>query len=139
MTEDLHDVRSICTDLINAFAYYIDHHLFDRAVELFADDAVFDRPDGKREGKQAIAMLWENRPEASVTRHLFGAPFFVSISSANAESVTQCTVYQTTHEGDSVAKVAAPLGIAEYTDQFIRTESGWKFVNKKVVPVILQS
>jgi hypothetical protein len=139
VTEDLHDVCIACTDLINAFGYYIDHRLFDSAVELFTDGAVFDRPDGKIEGKQAIAKLWESRPEEIVTRHLFGLPYFISISSDNAKSVTQCTLYRVAREGDAVPKVAAPLGIAEYTDQFIRTESGWQFVNKKVEPVILLS
>jgi hypothetical protein len=139
MTEDLHNVRRACTDLIEAFAYYIDHRLFDSAVELFADSAVFDRPDGKREGKAAIAMLWEDRPDGLLTRHLFGRPFFVSVSSDHAESVTQCTLYQVVHEGDSVPKVDAPLGIAEYTDQFVKTEAGWQFTHKTVTPIILYS
>lgn len=139
MIEESHDPYEACTRLIEAFAYYIDHHQYDRAIDLFTENAVFDRPDGKREGKDAIAMLWENRSENITTRHLFYPPFFINISPERAETVTQCLLYKVVHHGDGTPKVDSPLGIAEYTDSFVKTTTGWKFINKKVTPIILQS
>lgn len=128
-----------CTELVNAFAYFVDHRQFADAVALFAEEGRFVRPDGVRTGHAEISAIWEGRPVTVVTRHLPGVPFFLSIDHNKASSVTQCTIYQAESDGKSPAKVSGPLGVAEFQDDFVNTEGGWKFLKRTVIPVIIES
>ncbi|QFU77204.1 nuclear transport factor 2 family protein [Halioglobus maricola] len=139
MINEFHEDRRQCTDLINAFAYYVDHRLFSDAVSLFSEGGSFIRPDGVKKGHTEIASLWEGRPETVVTRHLVGAPFFLSATGTEAESVTQCTIYQAEGDGKAPPAVKGPIGVAEFHDHFVKTPGGWKFSRREVTPAIIQS
>ncbi len=139
MNREFDHEKSQCEELINAFAYYVDHREFERAVALFVPEGRFIRPDTNKEGHAQIASLWADRPEQVVTRHLAGAPFFLSVSESQAQSITQVTIYQATKNDDGQAVVAGPIGVAEFCDLFINTEDGWKFEERKVVPAIIQA
>jgi ketosteroid isomerase-like protein len=130
-------VRRACADVISAFAYYVDHREFAKAVDLFAVDAIFERPDLKAHGREQIAAIFAARPNTVVTRHLCGEPFFLELGSDTARAVTQVTLYNVNHEGEGFPSAQGPNALAEFHDIFKRTADGWKIAHRKGVPVLM--
>jgi hypothetical protein len=139
MNNEYLEERWQCTELVNAFAHFVDYRKFSQAVSLFSEDGKFIRPDGTKSGHAEIASLWEGRPDTVVTRHLVSTPFFLSITDAAAEAVTQCTIYQAEGDGKAPPAVKGPIGVAEFHDRFVKTSDGWKFSERTVTPAIIQS
>jgi ketosteroid isomerase-like protein len=135
--QDQISVRSACADLISKFAYHVDHREFDKAVSLFADDGVFERPDNKSSGRSEIAKIWEGRPISVVTVHICAAPAFIEVSNDRAKSVTYCTLYHLEHEGEGFPKSAGSTAITEFHDEFRLTPDGWRISHRRGVPVLL--
>ena len=128
-----------CIDLIQSFAYFVDHHEFDNAVELFTEDAVFERPDSTAQGREEIAALWAGRSSDVITRHLCGEPYFKRIDEFEAETVTQVVLYQTVREGEGLPVANTPVAMAEFCDQLVKTDAGWKIKHRLGVPVMIIS
>lgn len=137
MSIDHEEARKQCTELINAFAYFVDHREFDNAASLFTEDAVFQRPEGTFSGRAEIAALLNKRPANVITRHLLGTPHFVAVNGNEAKVVTPLTLYQTAHEGEGIPVVTNPVGIAEFQDTLINTNDGWRIANRRGVPVLM--
>ena len=76
MNNEYLEERRQCTELVSAFAHFVDYRKFSQAVSLFSEDGRFIRPDGTKSGHAEIASLWEGRPETVVTRHLVSTLFF---------------------------------------------------------------
>lgn len=139
MSQHLDEIRNQCSQLVHAFAYFVDHREFSEAVALFSDDGEFERPDGHVKGHAEIAALWANRPASIVTRHLCGVAHFTEISATTATAVTPFTLYQTQHDGEGLPQVSKPAGIGEFTDKFILTDNGWKIAHRRGMPVLMYS
>lgn len=140
MSQDIDAVKRECADLIAAFNYYVDHHEFAQAVALFSEDAVFERPDLRAEGRAQIAAIWAGRPATVMTRHICDAPHFLEINADSARAVTPGVLYQATcGENEKVATIKGPTMIAEFHDTFRRTAQGWKIAHRRGVPVFLIS
>ncbi|GAB3377779.1 nuclear transport factor 2 family protein [Spongiibacter taiwanensis] len=138
MADSTADTRAACEALIFNFAYHIDHHEFDLAIDQFANDAVFERPDGALSGHGEMRSFWSGRSPNHVTRHLCHRPHFLETSTGTARAVTQVTLYQAEKaEGAPIAQVAGPMGIVEFHDTFVRGASGWKIAHRKAVPVLI--
>ncbi len=137
MNDEFESVRRACREVIAAFAYHVDHREFDRAVALFAPDAVFERPDLMACGREQIAAIFAGRPESVITRHLCGEPFFVELGADRARAVTQVTLYHAQRAEAPVPTVKGPNAIAEFQDSFERTAEGWKIAHRKGVPVLM--
>lgn len=131
------EARIACADLIARFAYHVDHREFDEAVNLFDKDGVFERPDLTARGHAGIAAIWAERPESIITRHLCGPPCFLEVTDEKVRTVTNFTLYHLTHEGEGLPTCGAPTGIAEFHDEFRRTDAGWRIFRRQGIPVLL--
>ena len=131
--------RRDCIDLIHSFAYFVDHQEFAEAVDLFTEDAVFERPDITANGREEIAAIWAGRSPDVITRHLCGEPYFKRMDESEAETVTQVVLYQTVREGAGLPSANAPVAMAEFRDLLVRTDSGWKIRHRQGVPVMIIS
>ena len=129
--------QAACTNLIAAFAYYVDHREFDRAVALFAGDGRFERPDLVATGHAEIAAIWAGRPETMITRHVCSVPFFREATSERASSVTYFTLYQVEFTGDGLPRCEAPTALCQFEDEFVLTPAGWRIAYRRGAPRIL--
>jgi ketosteroid isomerase-like protein len=140
VSQDIDAVKRECADLITAFNYFVDHHEFDKALALFTEDAVFERPDLRAEGRAQIAAIWAGRPATTMTRHLCDAPHFLEINNDSARAVTPGVLYQASRgENEKVATVKGPAMVAEFHDTFARTAHGWKIAHRRGVPIFMIS
>lgn len=126
-----------CINLVHAFSHFVDHHQFDKAVDLFAEDAIFERPDLTAKGHDQIAAIWAGRSPETITRHICTQPFFTHIDEATAEAVTQVALYHTVRDGDDMPVAQTPVALAEFQDVFVKTDKGWKISRRVGTPVML--
>jgi 3-phenylpropionate/cinnamic acid dioxygenase small subunit len=131
------DGRQACADLVAAFAHYVDHREFGKAVAVFAADAVFARHGGVANGTDEIAAIWADRPETVVTKHLCGVPVFIEVEDDRITAVTPFTLYTLQHEGEGLPTFDKPAAIAEFRDEFRRTDTGWKIARREGVPLMV--
>lgn len=131
------DIELACTRLINQFAVFNDAGRFQELVELFSGDGRYARPiapDAFIVGRADILASFEARPADRVGRHLITN---VVIDVQDPERATGFC-YVTLYSGN-IAQKAEKFGlqaqasqfIGEYADQFILTQQGWKFAERK--------
>jgi len=126
------DAERACTKLILGFAYHLDHRHFAEVAALFTEDGTFDRPGMLAKGREEIAALWHGRPEAFITRHVCGPPFFTLISAEEVCATTYFMLYQAEHAGAGFPDQTRVAAVAEYLDCFRREGGSWKFASRKV-------
>ncbi|WEK42221.1 MAG: nuclear transport factor 2 family protein [Candidatus Sphingomonas colombiensis] len=133
---DAMDVRAECSNIIAGFAAHVDNRRFAEAVALFAPDGIFERPDLTARGHGEIAGLWADRPASFKTRHLCHQTWFEEINADLVRTVTAFTLYQTSHDGEGLPSVPAPIAIAEFHDEFRRFDGAWRIAHRRSVPAM---
>jgi len=126
-----------CTQIVQAFAYFVDNRIFGDAVSLFAEDGAFVRPGHESKGRSEIAEIWKDRPAHARTRHVCCPTYFTEVRPDSAAGVTMMTLYHVEHHGEGLPAFDRPAALVEFHDQFVLTDSGWKIKRRQAVPVMV--
>ncbi|HEX4091537.1 MAG TPA: nuclear transport factor 2 family protein [Trebonia sp.] len=114
--------------LVVEIAWRIDHGQADTVWELFVPDGVLAASGAPLIGHEAIRDWGRARVAAAVrTRHICSGMRFTDAGDGRAVGSTLLTVFQQHGEGRGPA---VPSVVGEDTDEFIRTEAGWRFVSR---------
>ena len=118
-----------CTRLCHDFAWMVDHLDYAGFVGLFALEGVFERGGQRSEGHEAIRAFLDARPSGRTTRHLCGN---IRVDMTGADTATgRCLALMYASAGsDAPLPVSAPL-VVDYTDDFVLTARGWKFLHRR--------
>ena len=125
-----------CAKLANAFAYYLDRNMGKELAALFTEDGEFKRPGLVVKGHAEFLAWTEKRLSDPETRHLASSPVFISGDEHAAKSVSYFTAYRARKTGASLPEYDGPVGIAEYHDDYSKTEEGWRIALRKVFLVM---
>jgi hypothetical protein len=114
--------------LVEEISWRIDHGRADSVWELFVPDGVLATSGAPLVGHDAI-RAWGTARVASAarTRHIVSGMRFTDGGDGRATGSTLLTVF--IHEGDGPGP-AIPSVVGEDTDEFVRTDAGWRFVSR---------
>ena len=135
---ELH-VEAELMKLSHDFAYYMDHAEYEKLIELFVPDAVFDRILHVHRGHDEIRAGLAERSTEIVTRHVTTNFHFTHLSADEVEGV----VYNMSYYGAMRApgELPAPYGgagmLLEFHDRYVRTTTGWRFARRVARAVLL--
>ena len=114
--------------LVVEFAWRVDHSQADRVWELFVPDGALDTSGTPLAGQDAIRDWGRARAASTVqTRHICSCMRFTYRGDGRASGSTLLTVFM--HDGEGRGP-AVPAVVGEDTDEFIRTDAGWRFVSR---------
>jgi hypothetical protein len=122
--------------LVEEISWRIDHGRADSVWELFVPDGVLATSGAPLVGHNAI-RAWGRARVASTarTRHIVSGMRFTSDGDGRATGSTLLTVFMHA-DGDGDGDVGPGLGsavpsvVGEDTDEFVRTDAGWRFVSR---------
>lgn len=115
--------------LVVEIAWRIDHGQADTVWELFVADGVLDTSGAPLIGHDAIRDWGRARAASTVTtRHICSGMRFIDHGNGRATGSTLLTVFMHDGEGRSPA---IPAVVGEDTDEFVRTDGGWRFVSRR--------
>ena len=113
--------------LVVEIAWRIDHGQADTVWELFVPDGILNSSGTPLVGHDAIRE-WGRARVASTVRTRHSARMrFIDRGTGRATGSTLLTVFM--HEGDGRGP-AVPAVVGEDTDEFIRTDVGWRLVSR---------
>jgi hypothetical protein len=115
--------------LVEEISWRIDHGRADSVWELFVPDGVLAAGGTPLIGHDAI-RAWGRARAASAarTRHIISGMRFTDGGEGRATGSTLLTVF--IHEGEGRGP-AIPSVVGEDTDEFVRTDAGWRFVSRR--------
>jgi SnoaL-like domain len=114
--------------LVVEIAWRIDHGQADRVWELFVPDGVLNSSGTPLAGHDAIRNWGEARIASTMrTRHICSGMRFIDRGNSKATGSTLLTVFM--HDGGGRGP-AVPAVVGEDTDEFIRTDVGWRFLSR---------
>jgi hypothetical protein len=114
--------------LVVEISWRIDHGQADSVWELFVPDGVLDASGTPLVGHDAIRSWGRARVVSTVqTRHICSGMRFTGRGNGQATGSTLLTVFM--HHGDGRGP-ALPAVVGEDTDEFIRTDAGWRFASR---------
>jgi len=131
--DEVQSAELACSKLCNQFAVFNDGGRHDDLAALFTEDGRYARPtdpDNFVSGKTAILAAFKSRPQDKITRHLI-TNIIVDVTGANtARGICYVTLFNgsTNNPAEKFGFKANPaILIGEYHDEFVLTESGWRF------------
>lgn len=114
--------------LVVEIAWRIDHGRADSVWELFVPEGVLATSGTPLVGQDAIRAWGRERVASSVrTRHICSGMRFIDCGDGRATGSTLLTVF--IHDGDGRGP-ATPSVVGEDSDEFVRTDAGWRFVSR---------
>ncbi len=114
--------------LVEEISWRIDHGRAESVWELFVPDGVLATSGAPLVGHDAIRAWGRTRvASAARTRHIISGMRFTDSGDGRVTGSTLLTVF--IHEGDRRGP-AIPSVVGEDTDEFVRTEAGWRFVSR---------
>jgi hypothetical protein len=114
--------------LVEEISWRIDHGRADSVWELFVPDGVLATSGAPLVGHDAIRAWGKARAaSAARTRHIVSGMRFTDAGDGRATGSTLLTVF--IYEGDGHGP-AIPSVVGEDTDEFVRTNAGWRFVSR---------
>lgn len=127
-----------CIALSNAFAYHLDRRDYFALAQLFAPNGVWIRHYIRLEGRAQIIAALQQRPAEQFTRHMTTGFHFTEVTETTAKSVS-CNMSYYSFEA---AKLPAPYKPAQgmlldFVDTFIKTEEGWRFLERDTQMVLV--
>jgi hypothetical protein len=118
--------------LVVEIAWRIDHGQADRVWELFVADGVLETGGTRLVGHDAIRDWGRARVASTAqTRHICSGMRFTDRGSGRATGSTLLTVF--IHDGDGRGPTV-PTVVGEDTDEFVRTDAGWRFASRTFCP-----
>lgn len=131
------DAHHACEQLINDFAWHVDHGDYAAVLNLFIDEEpCFERPDREVRGRDAIRAMLDARPTDRVTRHVCTN----IVLFAEAEKIIRGRCYVTLYSVeigpfDSAGGEPSVGLLGEYHDRFLLTPSGWRIDHRKAIVI----
>lgn len=122
-----------CQRLIHELALHTDAGDYERALDLFSDDAVMDRDGERFSGMDALRAAYAARPVGRMTRHILANTVVRLTGPDDAEATSYVTVYRHTPARPADGppfRVSGPDVLGEYRDRFRRTGDGWRLVER---------
>jgi hypothetical protein len=114
--------------LVVEIAWRIDHGQADTVWELFVPDGILNSSGTPLVGHDAIRGWGRARVASTVrTRHICSGMRFIARGTGRATGSTLLTVFM--NEGDG-RRPAVPAVVGEDTDEFIRTDVGWRLLSR---------
>jgi SnoaL-like domain len=114
--------------LVNEIGWRIDHGRADTVWELFVPEGVLAAGGTPLAGHDAIRDWGRARVASPVrTRHISSGMRFTDRGDGRAAGSTLLAVF--IHDGDGRGP-AIPSVVGEDTDEFVRTDAGWRFVSR---------
>lgn len=123
--------RQACEDLVLRAAAFADAGDAQALAQLFAEDAVLQRPSGDPlHGRAAIGAAYAQRPAGRITRHLVTSTLFDFADEDHPQALSQVLLWSC----DAAAE-AGPQGrsaharqlVGEFDDRFVRAPDGrWR-------------
>jgi SnoaL-like domain len=115
--------------LVVEIAWRIDHGRADTVWELFVPDGFLTAGGAPLVGHEAIRDWGRSRAAAGIrSRHICSGMRFIDRGEGRASGSTLLTVFM--HNGDGRGP-AAPSVVGEDSDEFVRTDAGWRFVSRE--------
>jgi hypothetical protein len=135
-TDELASIEA-CRALILEFAARIDNSQTQTLGELLAPDATFARPtapDVVISGADTIVAAFAARPKTVVTQHL-NLNIRIRLTGADTAEGHSVVMLFIANGADELVpgkgrKANAPL-LGTWTDNFVRTASGWRFKDRR--------
>ena len=123
-----------CEQLIRRYGHLNDAKDYEQLVELFAEDGVLMRPDGRDSpivGRQAILNFFRSRPHR-LSRHLINNPVITVTSETAAQGISYVVLYATISAEMAKGKIprADRRIIGCFKDKFVNTAEGWRFAER---------
>lgn len=116
--------------LVTEIVWRIDHGQADTVHELFVEDGEMVLGPASLTGREQIATWGRERAGSPFTsRHVCTNMRFVPDGTDGALGSTVVTVYR--YSGAGLGDTTAH-GVGEYTDRFVRTADGWRFVSRRI-------
>lgn len=124
-----------CQKLAIDFARHVDQRNVDGVVDLFTEDAVFERRGEVLEGRAAIRAAQLRRPATLITRHLCTNIAVDLLDEKRARGCVSFALFRHDHAvAGTDAAQPAPLGgpetLGEYFDEYRRTPDGWRIARR---------
>jgi len=130
-------IENACLRLLTKYTVATDSNDCAMWLDVFADDAVWEAPNLKLAGREALEKFFLGRSngKTSLVRH-FSANALVQVLDANtATAISTMLVFrQLDYPGSGPGNLRNPTGIVQNDDQFVRGTSGWK-IRRRVTTV----
>lgn len=127
-----HDIYRGCAAACIAFANAVDARDYPRVLDTFTDDAVFERWNGRFEGRDAIAGMLDARPLDIQTRHICTNIEIFPDDATSAHGVTYFQLFRGQGEQDETLPLHGPSMVGAYHDLFRLTDDGWRFAQRTI-------
>ncbi|MDO9406156.1 MAG: nuclear transport factor 2 family protein [Polaromonas sp.] len=134
--DDLLRCELACTRLCNDFVWTVDNSRYADFVSLFVPEGVFVRAGQAFRGHAALRAFLDARPTGRITRHAC-SNIRIDMTGPDSATGTCCAIMFHAPAGDDpVAALTAALPVVvDYLDRFVRTDAGWRFIEREAVVV----
>jgi hypothetical protein len=122
-----------CSKLCHAFANLGDVNDFDALAQLFTEDGSMSRPsvpDVDIKGRQTIIDAFGKRPPLLI-RHIVTNVQIEVLSPTEARGFSLVLWLSAPQSSDPLPLLVGPMQVGEFRDEYVLTESGWKFRQRK--------
>jgi ketosteroid isomerase-like protein len=120
-------------DLTYEYAWLVDRQEVDAMLDLFVPDGRFDaRPVGQglMEGREGIRKFFEAQNEVLAHSIHLTSNHRIEVNGDTASGTAYVLVDGTTTDGSVVA------ARAYYEDKYAKTDAGWRFVERRGIPLL---
>src|SRR5579871_2803680 len=122
-------IENACLRLLTQYTVATDSDDADSWLDVFTDDAVWEAPNLRLQGRPAFEKFFAGRTnrKTSLVRH-FSANALVKIQDTDhATSISTMLVFrQTDYPGTGPCAHKAPTAIVQNDDEFVRGPTGWR-------------
>ena len=123
-------IEAQCTRLCTDFAWCVDHRKYDQLVELFDEQATFERTGEVLRGRGGILRAMQARPAGIDTRHICTNIRIDPVSPREAAGIACLLLFR-----GPAATATQPALVAEFHDHYVATPQGWKIASRVARPV----
>lgn len=119
------------TKLNYASAYFMDNGEFEKMIELFTPDALFDRAGTVHHGHDEIRQGMRERP-AMTTRHLLANIHYLEVTADTAQAVTTAITFHgpAAENSDPVPYATTNGRVLDFHDTYARVDGEWKIASR---------
>jgi hypothetical protein len=124
------------TKLHYASAYFMDNGEFEKMIELFTPDALFDRAGTVHHGHDEIRQGMRERPPMT-TRHLLANIHYLNVTEDHAEAVTSAITFHgpVAENGKPVPYATTNGRVLDFHDTYTHVNGEWK-ISSRVAHVV---
>jgi uncharacterized protein (TIGR02246 family) len=133
------EIERECTALSHAFCYNLDHRQYAALADLFTADGVWIRHGQALKGREQIIAALSKRLPNQFTRHVTTNFHFTEVTETRASAVLYNMSYFSL-EGDQPLPLrygADQSMLLDFKDVYLRTEQGWRFLERDTSPVLI--